>query len=277
MKCGQQPLSSCFCSDVCQLPEVWILKKLPTQPITNQTRDKLEALLLNFLKCTWSERAENGFLTTFSSASVQGWSERGHWVDGEVRGQKHTQAAPTEGHHLGCHQNDALDCEFLPEDVPRLPRSSPLCSCLLWNLDGLNSRCPEFNTEKSTMWQPSFYSRGTTSDICFKWMSLTLIFLLSLAPCVSCTPPSRCGLAVAALTVPNKIPQSDPNWIWTKKSIIIFISTYSFELFDHVLRTRMLFFFFLLSIHRVGRTTTNHFHLLSPHPRNAFTFSGGGG
>lgn len=87
-----------------------------------------------FLKCAWSERAENGFLTTFSSASVQGWSKRGHRVDGEVRGQKHTQAAPTEGHHLGCHQNplgDALDCEFLPEDIPRLPRSSPLCSCLL--------------------------------------------------------------------------------------------------------------------------------------------------
>ena len=31
---------------------------------------------------------------------MQGWSERWHRVDGEVCGQKHSQATQTEGHYI---------------------------------------------------------------------------------------------------------------------------------------------------------------------------------
>lgn len=33
-------------------------------------------------------------------ALMQGWSERWHRVDGEVCGQKHSQATQTEGHYI---------------------------------------------------------------------------------------------------------------------------------------------------------------------------------
>lgn len=47
-------------------------------------------------------------------------------MDGEVCGQKHSQAAQTEGHHVRSHQRSLiplLDSEFLPEDIPRKPWS----------------------------------------------------------------------------------------------------------------------------------------------------------
>lgn len=46
---------------------------------------------------------------------LQGRCERGHRVDGEVCGEKHSPAAATEGHHLGC--GSLYVATFRPEDT----------------------------------------------------------------------------------------------------------------------------------------------------------------
>lgn len=74
---------------------------------------------------------------TYSFVLIQGWSERRHRVDGEVCGQKHSQAAQTEGHHVRSHQHPfhffwTVSFSSRTFHVNPGADNSPLSLCLLW-------------------------------------------------------------------------------------------------------------------------------------------------
>lgn len=127
-------------------------------------------------------------LTNLFAFFIQGWSERGHWVDGEVCGQKHSQATSTEGHHV-------RSCWHLWYIFWTTSFSSRTFHVNLELITLLSPRvCCDFEQFEFLLlgvhYQPNdrFYHQASY-EMCFEWTSACSTFSRLFLPHVSAAAP----------------------------------------------------------------------------------------